>query len=226
MSTRIGIIAEGPIDHVLLPPLISTVASEVVGAKWPVLPGDVSELIPIRKTGHGGVLEKLRALTEFLKVNPLGYALFVIVLDRKTSAVQAEVRRLVHGDSRFVIGIAIEEIEAWWLADRHSTLAWIGHTGGTLPKCRYGDASKYAAEKDRDPKRTLNELTELSPRLDSRYGQGNVALAENFVDRHWSVGVRRAEIASQCHQGYGRFERDLSNALRPVLQPAPQRRSR
>ena len=226
MSTRIGIIAEGPIDHVLLPPLISSVAKEVVGARWPVLPGDVSELFPIRKTGHGGVLEKLRKLVEVLKTDPLGYAMFVIVLDRKTSAVQAEVKQLVRGNSRFVVGIAIEEIEAWWLADRTNTLAWVGHTHTTLPPCRYNDADGYSAEKDADPKRTLDELTEFSARLEYRYGYGNVDLAENFVDNFWKLNVRRQEMLAQCSRGYGRFERELANALRPLLQPAPVRRQR
>ena len=62
MSTRIGIIAEGPIDHALLPVLLERIALERASFGWPVAPDDVAEVFQIRKRGHGGVLETVRRL--------------------------------------------------------------------------------------------------------------------------------------------------------------------
>jgi hypothetical protein len=222
MSTKVGIIAEGPIDHVLLPALLAAIATHKAAYKWPVDAGDVAELMPIRKTGHGGVLEKVRRLVTILKHNPLDYRFFVILLDEKTDAVQREIRELIRGDSRFVLGVAIKELEAWWLGDRTDTLAWCGFDPRSLPPCRYGKCDQnhrliYAAEKDDKPKRTLNELTELSTRFDRLYGDGNVELALQFVDQFWKVaflnGNRLDEIAAQCPHGFGQFQQSVKQAF-------------
>lgn len=67
MSTKIGIIAEGPIDHALLPPLLERIARDRAGYDWPVAPDDVAEIFNIRKRGHGGVLETVRRLVDALE---------------------------------------------------------------------------------------------------------------------------------------------------------------
>lgn len=165
MSTKIGVISEGPIDHVLLPPLLSHIARTDAGYNWPIMAGDVTEPFNIRKRGHGGVLETVKTLVEFLTKDSLGYSFVVIVLDRRTKEVQQEIRKLVAGNAGFIFGIAIEEIEAWWLGDRTNTLAWSGFTPETLPACRYKLRDSkgrlvYAAEKDPEPKNTLDEITD------------------------------------------------------------------
>jgi hypothetical protein len=66
VSTRIGIIAEGPIDHCLLPPLLGRIARERADYGWPVTSDDVAEIFSIRKRGHGGVLETVRRLVKVL----------------------------------------------------------------------------------------------------------------------------------------------------------------
>src|ERR1051325_1200404 len=115
MSTKIGIIAEGPIDHALLPALLERIATDRAGFTWPLTSDDLAEVFPIRKRGHGGVLGTVEAMVKALNTKYFDHACFVILLDRRTSAVQQEVRKLIAGKERFVLGIAIEEIEAWWL---------------------------------------------------------------------------------------------------------------
>ncbi len=215
MNTRIAIIAEGPTDFALLPPLVSHIAETEAQYTWPVDADDMATVLPVRKRGHGGVLEKVRALVAFLGKEPLGYDLFIILLDRKTQAVQDAIRRSIRGNDRFVVGIAREEIEAWWLGDRTNTLAWSGFTHSLPGVCRYA-AAGYAAEKDDGPKSTLNELTQLSDRFDSVYGDGNTALASDFAENYWRRNARLDEIAAQCPVGFGEFRRELANAFRAV----------
>jgi len=126
MSTKIGIITEGSIDQVLLPPLLSRIATDKAQLKWPLEVGDVAEVIGMRKRGHGGVLETVRKLIKAYADSSYEYVLIIILLDRRTKAVQEKIRGVIsHSDrpDRFVLGIAIEEIEAWWLGDRKCTLA-------------------------------------------------------------------------------------------------------
>lgn len=213
MSTKVAVIAEGPIDFVLLSPLLAQISQKKAQFRWPVLPDDMAEILPIRKRGHGGVLEKVRALIKFLNHDPLGYDLFVILLDRRTQAVQSEIKKLIRGKQRFVFGIAIEEIEAWWLGDRTNTLAWSGFTNSLPTGCRY-EVACYHAETDRRPKKTLDELTRLSERFDRVYGDGDMELAQQFANDHWVRNASLGEIASQCSQGFGKFQEKMINAFR------------
>ena len=171
MGTKIGIIAEGLIDHALLPALLSRIAHDKANFRWPLDSDDVAQEFPLRKRGHGGVLEAVRALIKGLNTKEYDHACFVILLDRKTLAVQKQIRKLIQGKPRFVLGVAIEEIEAWWLGDRTNTLAWSGLGSGKLPQdCEYAKPS-YKAETDKKPKATLDKLTRLSHRFD-RLGTG------------------------------------------------------
>jgi hypothetical protein len=213
MSTKVAIIAEGSVDYVLLPALLQRIAIDRAQFTWPIEPDDLIELLPIRKRGHGGVLEKIRALVRLLQEMVLDFDCYVILLDRKTKPAQREIRRLITGHSLFVLGVAIEEIEAWWLADRTNTLAWSDLRAGPPEDCRYA-ASGYKAEHDDDPKRTLDELTRISDRFDRCYGQGNTDLATEFAIDYWEQFARLDEIASGCPEGFGAFEQDMTNALR------------
>ncbi|MCX5653418.1 MAG: hypothetical protein NTY65_02035 [Planctomycetota bacterium] len=213
MSTKIGVIAEGAIDHVLLPPLLSHIAAERADFKWPLDTRDLAETFLLRKRGQGGVLEAVRRLVKALDTDHFDHACFVILLDHKTLAVHEQVRNLIRGKPRFVLGTAIEEIEAWWLGDRTNTLAWSGFTAALPQDARYA-VRGYQAERDDNPKKTLDEITELSGCLEFRYGDGNLELAYDFAERFWRIGVRLDEIASQCPRGFGDFQRDMSNEFR------------
>ena len=213
-ATRIGVIAEGPIDHVLVAVLLERIARDRAHFTWPVLPDDAAQGFPVRKRGHGGVLDAVRRITAVLSQSSLyaDYSFFIVLVDRRTKAVQKEVRKLVSGTGRFIMGVAIEEIEAWWLGDRGSTLDWCG-LGNRLPgSARYAQKG-YVAEKDRAPKKTLDELTDLSPELDRRYGEGNAGLAMEFADI-WKGTAKLADIETQCPRGFGKFCRVATNALR------------
>jgi hypothetical protein len=215
VSTKIGIIAEGPIDHALLPPLLERIATDRAQFRWPLTAEDVAQVFPIRKRGHGGVLETVRSLVKALDASQFDHACFIILLDRRTRAVQEEVLKLIRGKDRFVLGIAGEEIEAWWLGDRTNTLAWSGLRNALPPDCCYAGA-RYQAEKDDNPKNTLDELTRLSERFDRYYGEGNLDLAVEFAEDYWRPGARLDEIATQCPEGFGRFQQQMTNCFRRV----------
>jgi hypothetical protein len=121
------------------------------------------------------------------------------------------VKRLIQGKSLFVLGIAIEEVEAWWLADRNSTLTWLGLSDCSDSNYRYW-GHRYTAERDGDPKRTLDELTDLSPLLDQRYGHGNRQLAADFADI-WRDSAKLNAIEQQCPKGFSPFCRKITEAL-------------
>jgi hypothetical protein len=139
----------------------------------------------------------------------------VILLDRRTRAVQKEVEKLIRGKDRFILGIAIEEMEAWWLGDRTNTLAWSSLKNNLPTTCRYAKW-KYRAEQDDSPKRTLDELTRLSDRFDRYYGEGNVDMAMEFAKDYWQSGARLHEIATQCPEGFCRFQDRMANRFRRV----------
>jgi hypothetical protein len=215
MSTKVGIIAEGPIDHALLPALLGRIATDKALFTWPVTTDDVAEIFPIRKRGHGGVLETVRALAKALDAEHFDHACFVILLDRRTRAIQDQVHKLIRAKDRFVLGTAREEIEAWWLGDRTNTLAWAGLKDSLPPHCCYA-ARRYQAERDATPKKTLDELTRLSDRFDRYYGEGNLDLACEFAEEYWRLGARLDEIATQCPVGFGRFQDRMIHRFRQV----------
>ncbi|MBN1554251.1 MAG: hypothetical protein JXA11_05865 [Phycisphaerae bacterium] len=220
MSTKIGIIAEGPIDHALLPPLLERIAQDRAGYDWPVTSDDVADFFFIRKKGHGGVLEVVRKLVSVLDTKNYKHAFFVILLDRRTQCVQKEIRRLLKNRNRFALGVAIEEIEAWWLADRENTLKWSGFTRTNLPTGTRYASEAYNAEKDPEPKKTLDELTRISNRFDRFYGVGNMDMATAFAEKYWRENAKLDAIHSGCPKGYGSFEKVVVNRFRTAKNKA------
>ena len=214
MSTKIGIITEGVIDDILLPVLLQRIARDRANFTWPIMPDDLGRVIPLRKRGHGGVLDAVRKLVAILERNPPeDHAFIVILLDRRTQAVQKEIRRLISGKHLFVLGIAIEELEAWWLADRKNTLAWLGFHEQQGETHLYWKSS-YKPEKDPAPKKTLDQLTEMSPRLEHRYGEGNAELAREFAEDFWKENADLDRIERDCHKGFRPFCRVVTQKLR------------
>jgi hypothetical protein len=212
MSTRVGIVAEGPIDLALLPPILRRVAEDRAGITWPVQVADAFEWLQMRPRGHGGVWMAIRRIVRVLHKDPSRqYAFIVILLDRRTRKIQQKVRKLISGKDRFVLAVAQEEIEAWWLGDRTNTLNWLGFhqpPAGT----RYADRG-YLAEGDDKPKRTLHELTEKSTRLDRVYGEGNLDLARDFAEL-WEGRIRLREIETQCPVQFPPFCNETAQAFR------------
>lgn len=213
VSTKIGIITEGPIDDILLSALLERIARERANFTWPTMPDDLGQIIPLRKRGHGGVLDAVRRLVSYLEqVPPTDHAFFVVLLDRRTRPVQEKIRKLISGKDLFVPGIAIEEIEAWWLADRHNTLAWLGLRDEPPDTVRYWEES-YNPEKDPDPKKTLDELTDIAQNVDQRYGQGNTELARQFATEYWQDSADLNTIERDCPKGFRPFCHHVTKAL-------------
>jgi hypothetical protein len=206
-ATSVGVIAEGPIDYTLLPPLLERIATQRAAFIWPVAPDDLDTELRIRKTGFGGVVKKLRRLLRALSgEDPPRHRFYVIVLDRRTRPAQQKVRKLLRGRDRFILGMAIEEIEAWWLADRYHVCLWLDLPDESGAGARYFEPD-YNPERDKEPKATLDELTWMSPRCDQRYGRtGNVALAADFVeDQEWGSHADLDAIETACPQGFAPF---------------------
>jgi hypothetical protein len=214
VSTKIGIIAEGPIDRALLPALLERIAGVRANYGWPVTADDVAEVLYIRKRGHGGVLEAVRKLVSVLDTEYFPHAFFVILLDRRTRPVQAKIRKLLARRDRFVLAEAIEEIEAWWLADRRNVLAWADMSRRGLPVDSRYAARGYRAERDDQPKKTLDELTRISNRFDRYYGNGNTDMATEFAEEYWRRSADLGAIRAQCPKGYATFEAAAVNHFR------------
>jgi len=138
------------------------------------------------------------------------------LLDRRTRDVQREIRKLVSRYERFILGIAIEEIEAWWFADRRNTLAWADLADRLPDHCRYARAN-YQSERDRDPKKTLDELTLHSSRFDRRYGEGSVEMATEFAEDFRRNFAHLDDLRVHCPQGYVPFERDVTQEFRSAV---------
>ncbi len=215
---RIGILCEGPIDLELVSALLERIARSRARVNWPLQPGDVIEQVRMRKRGYGQIPKALKLLNPLLHEKPFeGYSLFVIVLDYKTRGTQRSIRRQIRGDHRFLLGIAIREIEAWWLADRRNTLEWLGLDDAPQDGYRYWQ-DDYNPERDDDPKRTLDELTQLSSRVDATYGGGNVGLAREFASL-WTDRAELRQIETQCRQGFAPFCRRTTQAFHRVRKP-------
>jgi hypothetical protein len=212
MSTKVGVICEGASDFALLSALLRRIAADKAGIDWRVTPDDVAESFPVRKRGHGGVLEAVKRLISVLHTDAFDHAFFVIVLDRRTKAVQQKVRKLIRGKNRFVLGIAIQEIEAWWLGDRVNTLAWAELDAPLPHHCRYA-AEGYRAERDKAPKKTLDELTELSDRFDRHYGVGNVDMANEFAEEYLVHHARLDDIAAECPKGFAPLQTNVAQVF-------------
>lgn len=222
MSTRVGIVAEGPIDLALLPSIVRQIAHERAQLKWPVDVTDVFEWLQMRPRGHGGVLQAVRRMIRVLEKTPeLPYVFVIILLDWRTRRIQEKIRRLISGKDRFLLAVAKEEIEAWWLGDRTNTLAWLQFQQAPVGT-RYA-ANNYLAESDDDPKRTLHELTDRAACLDRVYGEGNLDLARDFAES-WNERVRLSEIQSQCPQQFPPFCAETTQALRRVKSERSQPR--
>lgn len=213
---RIGLILEGTTDRPLLHSLLTRIAQERASITWPLSAEDMAEVVPIRKRGQGGVVATLRQVIQALDAaDPPLHDFYVVLLDHRTKQEHAAVRKFISGRPKFVFGTAIEEIEAWWLADRRSTLAWLGLDEVAASRAGY-DVQTYKAEKDPDPKHTLDKLTRISDSCDRPYGRGHTGLAEDFAE-YWKDTAELGVIETQCPKGFRPFCQKSENTMTRVL---------
>jgi hypothetical protein len=213
---RVGLICEGPIDVALVRALVKRIGESQAKIRWPVQPRNIFEEVRFRQGGFGQIAKAVKHLIPLLDTEHYRkFTLMVVVLDQKrTASAIREVKKLIRGNERFVLGIAIREIEAWWLGDREQTLEWLDLDDESRPEYRFW-LRKYNSERDDEPKRTLDELTELSPTCDRRYGKGNTDLAREFANT-WQHNARVGQMAGHCRKGFAPFLRATTNALRRV----------
>lgn len=206
---RISLITEGDIDRALVPCVLKAIA-ERRGITWPLQVSDYQEA-HIRKRGYGAVLEAVRNVIKEMEAGRYTKPdILVIVLDsRKTADTVREIRRLVRAIDWVVIGIAVEEIEAWWLADRNQVLAWLDISTDDASNAGYPDT--HAPEKDQEPKNTLHKLTEISEKVLFNYGRGSVQLAEDFADSAWQNFVDIESMKFKCPRGFTPFFEKITN---------------
>lgn len=216
---RIGLLSEGPIDFELISALLRRISRSRVGITWPLRVADMIVELRYRPRGYGQVVNALRRLLPLLDSTEwLSFSLFVVVIDNSSRA-RRDIRKLLGGQQKFVLGVAIREIEAWWLADRRNTLEWLGLHDVAHDGFRYW-AHRYSPERDTQPKDTLDELTRLSERVDRTYGDGNLELAREFA----AAGSENAEldqIENGCRRGFAPFCQDSIEALRRAQRRGP-----
>ncbi len=208
----IGIFSEGTIDLELTSAILERLARTRCGVRWPLQLRDSFATLPIRKGGHGQIARAVKRVISMLEDEPyVNFSFFVIVLDKKTQHTQREIKRAIRGLSKFIVGIAIREIEAWWLADRRNTLEWLGLIDHETDEGKYWQKD-YNPERDNNPKQTLNELTEISPLVDSRYGNGNTDLAREFASI-WRHGAEIDQIEIHCPKGFAPFSKKICQRI-------------
>jgi hypothetical protein len=209
---NIAVLCEGSIDLELLSALIGRIARTRAGIMWPVRVLDAVE-VRYRKGGHGQIVRALKHLRDCMNEEPWSdCGVFVVVIDERSGPARARIRRLIRGNGKFVFGIAIREIEAWWLADRKNTLEWLRLSEDSIGGLRYATIG-YRSERDDAPKRTLNELTGQSDKLETTYGEGNTELAREFASI-WNGNADLDQIELQCHRGFRPFCREAAETLR------------
>ncbi len=101
-------------------------------------------------------------------------------------------------------------------------MEWAGMTGSLPSHCLYS-AADYHAERDKEPKKTLDELTRESDRFDRYYGEGNVELATGFAEDYWKEFAHLDDIRAQCKRGYHPFERAVTQRFRQVARMSRRR---
>lgn len=136
----------------------------------------------------------------------------LVLLDRdgKGECPGAEVERLVPGRHPALhLRLAVEEADAWLLADREGFAAFLGLSPGRLPNF---------PERERDPKQTLLTLARKArsrekrriapePGMTARIGPEYNALLCGFVGAEWSIDRARllAPSLDRCLAALGRL---------------------
>jgi hypothetical protein len=209
---KISLITEGDIDRALIPCLLAEIAKRV-GVTWPLTVDEFQET-QIRKRGFGAVLDGVRLVIEQMEAGTYARPdVLVVVLDhRKTQAVVDEIRRLTRSMDWIAIGIAVEEIEAWWLADQNQVLAWLEISREDARRVGYSES--YSPERDHDPKQTLHLLTQASNKILFNYGRGSVTLAEEFADVAWKNWADLESMVFKCPRGFAPFAERMRSLLR------------
>lgn len=194
--SRVGLLVEGGIDEEIL----SVVLAQLLKTfrRWRSQQ-NVFMFYLFPPNGYSEIPKNLRTLVNLYQ-DPserarIGCDVFVIVHDMKnTEEVQREIRRILRDNQTFpaVYGIAIQELEAWILADIENVNRMVFRVEPTprLPR---------APERDSDPKRTLVELF-IRPSKEAEFDGWNLECARRVAPH-----IRPEQVIARCPRGFGRF---------------------
>lgn len=197
-----GLYAEGRSDYNFLIPLLERLLDELLARHYP---GRSTELPTPLALGAGEDTGPRREdrVADVIRHNHETCQLFVIHADADGDAGRARSERFEPGARKGLAGLAnvaaaacipIQMIEAWMLIDRE-VIARLAVDPDALPA---------DPERERDPKRVLNDV------LDSR-GRGRRPNVYQFVGEN----VRLAELRRLA--GFRAFEAELVAALREIV---------
>lgn len=222
---NIGLLSEGPTDVELIPALLKRIASLRTSIHWPLNVRNSLSEVRVRTGGFGQVVKGVRRIIERIHEEPFcEYSFFVVVLDDGAAEARARIRKLIRGNNKFVLGIAVPEIEAWWLADRENTLEWLQLADAQIQELRYG-RENYRPERDDNPKRTLDELTFISEAVSGTYSEGNAGLAHEFASA-WKDSANLDQIENLCSRGFRPFCQSTTAAMRRAASRKGRRHGR
>jgi len=222
---RILYITEGAHDEPLHA-LITRVGSDRADLSWPIRPEDLAQYMTRPKRGHGRVLHALRCLAAYaqgLKTRRQefkglpDFEFLVATLDNRAPE-KAECRTLA-GQLDGVLGIAIEEFEAWILSDRQSILSFLSVPQGAFDSCV--GSIPYRPERDQNPKATLDCLCEGSD-----WGVGwDAVIASQFAEE-WARCADIDALETNSPRGFKPFSKALAVRMRRAVNLLPLTRSK
>ncbi|MCI0343511.1 MAG: DUF4276 family protein [Planctomycetales bacterium] len=202
---RVGLLAEGGTDEIILQPLIR----RAIQAKLRTPPMNFGFLpLPFSPNGFGEIPKNLRMLLKLYyepsERSRIECDLYVVVHDsRKTEVLQQEIRQILKDAPEFpsVYGLAVQETEAWVLGDIENVNRHVFRIS-PLPRL------PRPPEKDPDPKATLTTLF-VRPSSDIEFDRWNQECAR-LVAPH----LRVDKVHDHCRKGFGRFLKALHVRLR------------
>jgi len=209
---RVGIIAEGRIDDVILMSLIGKI-HEIAGKPYRLYVNDLRDF-PLRKKGTGDVKGTTKRLIQFLEGSlrfPIegrtSYEcdIYCVVVDyKKTDTLRGQIKALIAGTSveEFVYGVAIQEIEAWVLGDIKNVCSLLKLDVNNFPGIN-------SPEDEVNPKAILSVFINASSR--SRYMKWNAEDAAEIAQY-----LDPEMIRTNCPKGFAPFYDELSKKIRII----------
>lgn len=208
---RVLYVTEGEHDEPIQA-LIRSVAQEKAGLTFPIRQKDAVRFIERPRRGFGRVQEVLKDIAGFRDEKTrrgekdgdiLNYDVLVALIDKR--AKNREKCKSYARKLDAVLGVAIEEFEAWILGDLPSIKTWLGVDKEGVESC--GITPSYRAEKDKNPKATLKCLV-----TESAFSCGWDSLVASQYAMEWQPQLDKIE--AQCPRGFKPFARQLSSHMR------------
>lgn len=206
--SNIGLLIEGGVDEELLRPLLDRTISDIVNVR----PGETTYfIVPFPPNGYGEIPKNLKTLIRQYQDHEererIGCDLFLIIHDsRKTEEIQRQIKRILRDAPEFpsVYALAVQEIEAWVLAD-------IDEVNRRIFRIHPQPLLPTSPERDKDPKKTLTELF-VKPSEHIDFDRWNRECARAVAPH-----VRHDQVRRRCPRGFGRLFDALNDSRRYLV---------